>query len=155
MGSFLTGVAVMTTGAGVEPHGMTANAVASVSLEPPLVLVCVDRAAVMAERVQAAGTFALSFLAEHQADLSTRFADPRRATGDPGFAGIELARGITGAYLLTGAVATVECEVTDVVPGGDHLVVFGQVVATAFADAAPLAYFRGGYGRIAGIAPAG
>lgn len=148
MGSFLTGVAVMTTEADGAPHGMTANAVCSVSLDPPLVLVCVERTAHMAGAVTAAGVFALSFLAEDQVALSERFADPARGAGEEEFASVPFATAETGARVLLGATGFVDCTVDTVTVAGDHLIVVGEVVALGAGgpDAAPLAYFRGGYG---------
>ncbi len=147
MGSFLTGVAVMTTKDGDRPHGMTANAVSSVSLEPPLVLVCVDQQAVMAGRVRDAGVFALSFLAEDQGWLSNHFADPGRGDGVDEFDGVDATTVATGCPVIAGATAVVDCEVERITPAGDHLVVLGRVVALDTGGSPPLAYYRGGYGR--------
>ena len=152
MGSFLTGVAVMTTQVDGRPHGMTANAVASVSLDPPLVLVCVDEQATMAARVREAGVFALNFLAEDQRALSNRFADPARGDGAVEFEGVEYTSAVTGCPVLAGTTAMVDCQVTSITPAGDHLVVLGQVVALDTGAEAPLAYYRGRYGS---YAPAG
>jgi flavin reductase (DIM6/NTAB) family NADH-FMN oxidoreductase RutF len=149
LGSFVTGVTVMTTEADGVPHGMTANAVSSVSLEPPMVLVCVDRTAHMASVVERAGRFALSLLAADQATVSTRFADASRGLGAREFDGVEVTRGSLGVPLLTGAVAHVECEVDRIVPAGDHLVVLGAVVALDSTLREPLAYLRGAYGTFA------
>ena len=148
MGGFLTGVAVMTTHADDGPHGMTANAVSSVSLVPPLVLVCVDRTAQMATAVAEAGVFALSFLAEDQAALSDRFADPDRGEGEQEFDGISYWVAASGARVLEGAVGFVDCRVDTITEAGDHLIVIGEVAGLGTnPDVAPLAYFRGGYGR--------
>jgi len=148
MGGFLTGVAVMTTEVDGAPHGMTANAVSSVSLTPPLVLVCVERTAHMAEAVTAAGVFALSFLAEDQAALSDRFADPARGQGEVEFGGVAFGTAVTGARVLAGVTGFVDCSVDSITVAGDHLIVVGEVVAlgTGGDEPAPLAYFRGGYG---------
>jgi flavin reductase (DIM6/NTAB) family NADH-FMN oxidoreductase RutF len=145
---FLTGVAVMTslTADGL-PHGMTANAVTSVSLDPLLVLVSVDRNAGMADVVQQGRVFALSFLAADQQPLSDRFADERRGFGLEEFTDVGTHAGVTGAPLLDGAAAWLDCELHDVLPGGDHLLVLGRVVHTAVApDAADaLLYTPDGY----------
>ncbi|MFO7778718.1 MAG: N-acetyl-1-D-myo-inositol-2-amino-2-deoxy-alpha-D-glucopyranoside deacetylase [Nitriliruptoraceae bacterium] len=149
MGRFLTGVAIMTTEVDGAPHGMTANAVSSVSLTPPLVLVCVERTAHMADAVAAAGVFALSFLAEDQAAISDRFADPSRGQGEVEFDGVAFGTAVTGARVLAGATGFVDCSVDSITVAGDHLIVVGEVVAvgTGGEEAAPLAYFQGGYGR--------
>lgn len=145
---FPTGVAVMTA-LSTEglPHGMTANAVTSVSLDPLLVLVCVDRGAGMADTVQQGRVFALSFLAADQQPLSDHFADEARGFGLEEFTDIATHAGVTGAPLLDGASAWLDCEVHDVLPGGDHLLVLGRVVHTAVAEGAEdaLLYTPDGY----------
>jgi flavin reductase len=146
LGSFATGVSVMTTEVDGEPHGMTANALSSVSLEPPLVLVCVDRDALMADLVQRAGVFALSFLGADQESLSWHFADPDRALGAAGFEGVASRTAATGCRVLEHTVGWVDCEVVQSVDAGDHVVVIGRVVASHADEAiAPLVYFRGAY----------
>lgn len=152
LGSFPTGVTVMTSVVDGVPHGMTANAISSVSLEPPMLLVCVDRSAHMATVVERSGRFALSLLAEDQGALSTHFADPSRGLGGEEFDGVARETGTLGLPLLNGAIAYLECEVDRIVPAGDHLVVFGVVVALDSTTRAPLAYLRGAYGAVAPIA---
>ena len=150
MGRFATGVAIMTTQHGATPHGMTANAVTSVSLDPLLVLVSVERRTVMADQVTAAGAFALSFLAHDQQELSDRFADSRRALGQAQFAGLEVLRGETGVPILRGGLGSVECRVWAEHDGGDHLLVVGEVVSLAAGVASdPLVFYRGGYRALA------
>lgn len=145
---FLTGVSVMTslTSEGL-PHGMTANAVTSVSLEPLLVLVCVGRDTGMADVVQQGRVFALSFLTADQRDLSEHFSSDERGLGLEEFAGIATHSGVTGAPLLDGASAWLDCELHDVLPGGDHVVVLGRVVHTAIDEDADdaLLYTPDGY----------
>lgn len=151
LGSFATGVSVMTTVVDGEPHGMTANALSSVSLDPPLVLVCVGRDALMAELVGRAGVFALSFLGVGQESLSWHFADPDRALGATGFDGVATRTALTGCRILEHAIGSVDCEVVRSVDAGDHVVVIGRVVAArADEDAAPLVYFRGAYPPLEG-----
>lgn len=147
LGSFATGVSVMTTVVDDVPHGMTASAVSSVSLEPPLVLVCVARDALMATRVLDAGVFALSFLAEDQAAASSAFADPERIKGVPEFRDVAIRTESTGAPVLDGNVGWVDCRVWSVTDGGDHLVVLGEVVALGSDADRPLLYYRGAYGE--------
>jgi flavin reductase (DIM6/NTAB) family NADH-FMN oxidoreductase RutF len=148
LGRFATGVTVMTSVADGRPHGMTANAVASVSLDPPLVLVCVDRSAVMAEVVAAGGVFALSVLDRAQRPWSDRFAEPGRPPGDEQFDGVPTIRRTTGAPVLDGAVAWLDCQVWASYDGGDHVIVVGEVVDLDVGEADdPLLYFRSGYGR--------
>lgn len=129
IGRFVTGVTVMTAidTAGL-PHGMTANAVSSLSLDPLLVLVCVDRAAAMADAVVGGGVFALSILAGHQVALSDHFADEARGYGIAEFDGVATHAGVTGAPLLDGAAGWLDCRLHDVMAGGDHVVVVGEVL---------------------------
>lgn len=146
MGRFATGVAIMTTQHDAIPHGMTANAVTSVSLDPLLVLVSVERRTVMAEQVSLAGAFALSFLAQDQRELSDRFADPQRPLGQAQFDGLDVLAGETGVPILPGGLGWVECRVWAVHDGGDHLLVVGEVVSLAEGEAVdPLVFYRGGY----------
>jgi flavin reductase len=147
LGSFATGVSVMTTVVGDVPHGMTASAVSSVSLEPPLVLVCVDREASMATRALDAGVFALSFLGEDQGELATAFADPARPEGEEQFVGVATRAQATGAPVLHGNVGWVDCRLWSVTDGGDHVVLIGEVVALGSDGDRPLLYYRGAYGE--------
>ncbi len=155
LGSFPTGVTIMTAEVDGVPHGMTANAVSSVSLEPAMVLVCVDRAAHMAGVVQRSGRFALSVLAGDQAAVSTHFADPARGLGVEEFDPVEVEMGALGLPLIAGAVTSLECEIDRIVPAGDHLVVLGTVLALDTSTRQPLAYLRGAYGTVAAIPPTG
>jgi flavin reductase (DIM6/NTAB) family NADH-FMN oxidoreductase RutF len=148
LGRFATGVTVMTSVLDGTAHGMTANAVTSVSLDPPLVLVCVERGSVMAAHVEGSGVFALSVLTAHQVALSVAFADPDRPKGAAQFAGLETHTAVTGAPLLGGAIGHLDCRVWAVHDGGDHRIVVGEVVAlSAGGPDEPLLYYRGGYGR--------
>lgn len=147
MSNFATGVTVMTTVHDGRPHGMTANAVASLSLEPLLVLVCVDRAAVMCDLVQQSKRFALSVLSGAQAHLSEHFADADRSLGEEQFAGVPWTADVTGAPLLDGALAHVDCRLWAAYDGGDHVVLCGEVVGLGVgpAELTPLVYWRGRY----------
>jgi flavin reductase len=146
LGRFVTGVGVMTTATDAVVHGMTANAFTSVSLDPPLVLVCVDREAVMAGLVQRSGAFGVSVLAADQAGLSAAFADPARPLGDEQFDDVPTFAGLTGVPLLADAIAWIETRVWKIHDGGDHLIVVGEVVALGATDVGdPLLYYRSGY----------
>lgn len=150
MARFVTGVTVLTaTDAAGHPHGMTANAVTSVSLDPLLVLVCVARDTTMCGVVQEAGGFSLSFLAADQGPLSDHFADPERPFGDAEFDGMATTPGTTGALRLAGATAWLDCEVHDLLDGGDHVLVLGRVRSAEPAPGAPdvLLYTPTGYDR--------
>lgn len=145
LGRFASGVTVMTTldEAGRD-HGMTVSAFCSVSLEPPRVLCCVERVAVMHDVIASAPRFAINILSETQESLSRRFAEEM----DDRFDGIGYTRGITGAVLLDGILAHVECDVVARYDGGDHTIILGQVIAAAAHEKRPLLYYRGGYAEM-------
>jgi hypothetical protein len=119
MGNFATGVTILTTALGEELHGMTANAVCSVSLDPLLVLVCVNKQARTHAVLSESGVFAVNVLAEEQEHLSRLFADDA-VDAAHSLTGLSYRRGVTGAPILTDCLAYVECRVVAAYPGGDH-----------------------------------
>ena len=125
-------------------HGMTASAVASLSLEPPLVVVCVDRTADLHAVLEGASSFALSVLAADQEHLSRRFAEDRTDRWD----GIPHSIGFDGLALLDGALGHITCRKWGAYPGGDHTVFIGQVSGGQIFERKPLLHFRRGYGTI-------
>ncbi|MDT0615390.1 flavin reductase family protein [Streptomyces lancefieldiae] len=128
MARFATGVTVLSTG-GEHIHGMTANAFTSVSLDPPAVLCCVGRSAVMHEAITAAGHFGVSIMEATQEDVVRFFADKHRPLGPEQFSRIDWTPGRhTGAPLLTGALAWLECDLSTAYSFGDHSIFVGQVV---------------------------
>lgn len=145
IGHFATGVTVITTAAGEEMQGMTANAVASLSLDPVLILACVDKGTHTHRVLDRSGSFAVNILAEHQEDVSRLFA--RRA--EPQFGSLRgqgFTRGVTGAPLIEGCLAFLECRIAGVHDGGDHSIFLGEVVNEGVTDGArPLLFFRGKY----------
>jgi flavin reductase (DIM6/NTAB) family NADH-FMN oxidoreductase RutF len=143
---FPSGVTVVTVrDAAGHDFGMTVSAFASVSLDPPLVLVCIGDDATIAGAVADAGHFAVSVLAENQEALAERFAE----TDADRFAGTKVSRGVAGPALIEGAVAHLECAVVARHRGGDHTIVVGEVLAaTAIEDGRPLIYQRGEYRRM-------
>ncbi len=146
MGRFATGVSVMTTAHDGTQHGMTANAVASVSLDPLLALVCVERDKAMRDLVEASGVFALCFLHEDDEGLAVHFADPYRPRGVEQFRAIQHHTAVTGAPILDDAIGYVDCRVHDLHPAGDHEIVVGRVLGLGLGDPAePLLFFRGAY----------
>ena len=151
VGMFTTGITVITVRSERSGHGMTANAFASVSLDPLLVLVCVVRDALMHKVLEEAGRFAVSVLAADQEDLARYFSDAGRPSGMAQFLPLTWRPGpVTGAPLLEGALAYLECDVEAAYPGGDHSVFLGRVrwVERANPDGDPLLYFGGGYRRL-------
>jgi flavin reductase (DIM6/NTAB) family NADH-FMN oxidoreductase RutF len=148
-GRFATGIAIITTTdpAGA-PAGMTVNSFTSVSLDPPLVLVAIDRAASMHAALEGASGWAINILEAHQEALSRRFASglPDR------FEGIGWHAGPGGEILLEGALAHLRCEAVSRVPAGDHTLFIGQVTGGEAAEhGRPLLYYRGGYAELDGL----
>ena len=148
IGHFATGVTVVTSlGADSEPVGTTANAVSSLSLDPPLILVCFDRASLTLEAVRSHGAFVINVLAAPQQYLSANFARRGLAAA---WDGVRHRPGRSGSPKLHGVLATLECNVEHRLPGGDHEIVVGRVreVETAGGDVAPLLFWRGCYASL-------
>lgn len=144
MGHFATGVTVVTTRHGDQMFGMTANAVASLSLEPPQLLVAVDRRAQMHEALLAARFFAVNILTEQQEELSRRFA----MRGPKEWADLEFSTAVTGAPIFKGSLAYVDCKLVEVLPGGDHQIFIGEIVGGDVGGGRPLMYYRGQYVKL-------
>ncbi len=144
MGRFPTGVTVVTTrNAEGDPVGLTVNSFTSVSLEPPLVLVCIDRGASVHDALTGAAGFAVSVLAADQAEMARRFA---QRPSHRRFDDVELDETPGGYPVLPGAVAWLECAVHQTVPAGDHTILLGRVEAMAEGAAAgPLLFERGSF----------
>ncbi len=143
LGSFAAGVTVVTTvGADQTRYGLTATAFTSVSLEPPLVLVCVDKRSESLPHLQASGVFAVNFLGRTDEATSQRFA----SSGGDKFSGVESSVATTGAPILPNVVGFVDCRVVNTIEAGDHFVFVGLVEAASSSDdVQPLLYFRGAY----------
>ncbi|HEU5170485.1 MAG TPA: flavin reductase family protein [Gemmatimonadales bacterium] len=145
LGRFATGVTVLTVAApDGRPHGMTANSLASVSLDPPLLLVCVDHAARMHGLITGAESFVVNVLASHQEELSRRFADPH----DDRFEGVGYRVSRSGGVLLDGTLAHIDCRRHALYEAGDHTIIVGRVVGGVVSDGRPLLYYRGGYAAL-------
>lgn len=144
IGHFTTGVAVITARHAGQDHGMTASAVASVSLEPPMLLVCANMRAPTQAAIVAAGAFTVNILGEGQGAIAQRFARPLADK----FAGLSYRHGSLGPPLLDEALAWIECEVTESVVGGTHRVLLGTVRDAHVEAGTPLAYYRGRFGRL-------
>jgi flavin reductase len=145
MGHFATGVTVVTTDGEAGSHGMTANAVASLSLDPPLVLVAVDKRAAMLDFLTKNRCFAVSILRADQEEISRRFATP----GPKDFSDLNIIAAVTGSPILADAIAFIDCRVHDILPGGDHEVFLGEIVDGEHRGGEPLLYFAGRYRRLA------
>lgn len=142
MGRFATGVTVITLeGSDGKPAGMTASSLASVSLEPPLLSVCIDRQADLHDLIVGAPGFVVNILESEQEALSRRFAEqhPDR------FAGVGYEIGGAGEVLLDGALAHIKCRRHALHDGGDHSIIVGLVTGGSTGEGRPLLYYRGGY----------
>ena len=144
IGHFASGVTVITAVHDERPYGTTASAVTSLSLEPPMMLVCLDRESQTGGVIVEEGRFAVNILGEDQADLAVRFA----TKAPDKFDGVATTRGEYGDPLLADALATLECRVVEQTTGGTHIVFFGEVERGSARAGAPLAYYRGQFGRL-------
>ena len=147
MGIFATGVTVVTLES-KELYGMTANAFSSLSLDPPLVLICVPKTASMHLALSDTKSFAVNILNANQEDVSNLFAKHGRMEEPLG--GTPYHAGILGTPILDDCIAFAECKVKDQFPGGDHTIVVGEVVDFASNDssAEPLVFFKGRYRKL-------
>ena len=144
IGHFASGVTVITAAQGGRPFGTTASAVSSLSLTPPMMLICMNATSSTGEVIAATRRFGVNILSDGQADLALRFA----RKGDDKFDGVETVRGVHGLPLLGQALATLECTVTEQVRAATHIVFLAEVVRATAEPGAPLAYFRGQFGRL-------
>jgi flavin reductase (DIM6/NTAB) family NADH-FMN oxidoreductase RutF len=145
MGHFATGVSVITTqdkdGA---PQGLTANAFMSLSLDPPLIIISVDKKATCYGCFEPANYFTVNFLSEDQEDISRRFA----TKGADKFADLKWHAGGNGAAVIAGNLGYVECSITACHEGGDHTIVVGEILNVAANGERPLLFFKGKYQRL-------
>lgn len=128
-----------------KPHGLTVNSFTSISLAPPLILICIDRNTKVLEYFRLAACFGVSVLSAGQQEISNRFA----ASGENRFHHTAWHGAKSGAPLIDGALATFDCEVTQIVEAGDHSIFIGIVKALTIADGQPLVYFQSGYQELA------
>ena len=145
MGHFATGVTVVASrDEEGEPVGLTVNAFTSVSLDPPLVLICIHRDADARIPLIASGHFGISILKAEQTELALRFS---RDDADIRFRDLPFLAGPLGSPLLPGALAWLQCRVESVYPGGDHFIVVGEVTDCDDVEGEALLFFRGTLGR--------
>lgn len=144
-GKFVTGVVIATVrdkqGA---PQGMTVNSFTSVSLDPPLVLFCVDHRVRLLEHFLDTGFFGINILSKDQQELSSRFARP----GIERFAGVDWYEGESGVPLLPGVLAALQCKLVDTPSAGDHRILIGEVIHLGFREGTPLVFYSGAYGEV-------
>jgi flavin reductase (DIM6/NTAB) family NADH-FMN oxidoreductase RutF len=142
MGHFATDVTIITTvNKEGQLHGLTANAFTSVSLEPPLLLISVDKKAESWPAFEESKVFTVNILGDDQEALSRKFA----VSGGNKFEGVAYRRGANGAAILEGALAFIECTLYAAYEGGDHSLYLGEIQEAAVREGKPLVFFRGGY----------
>lgn len=145
LGRFATGVTVVTaTDSAGNDHGMTVSAFSSLSLEPPLVLMCIDRTASMHDLLLETSHFAVNVLSSNQEKLARRFAE----TGAQRFNGVGYSPGKRNVPILNDVLAYVECRRIAVHEGGDHTIIVGETETAVVRDAKPLLYYRGGFAQL-------
>src|SRR5260370_19906136 len=140
----MSGVVVITATHRGERRGMTVSAIASLSLDPPMIVTCLKAESARQEVVRRAGAFAVNILAEDEEHLAVRFS---RSDQHP-FGDLGCQPGVTGAPILAGALAVLECRIAHEVRGGSHRVLLADVVRASGGEGSPLAYFRGRFGRL-------
>ncbi|MES0100512.1 flavin reductase family protein [Mesorhizobium sp. M0019] len=151
-GTFVTGVTVITTrDSDGNPRGMTANSFTSVSLDPPLLLVCVGKAAASFPAFNETRSFAVNFLHEGQVDVSSMFASKAADK----FQAVNYDRAHTGAPVLTDSLTWFDCTVHNRIEAGDHIILIGRVQAFGTSPSAPLGFCRGRYASVKDPLPAG
>lgn len=153
MGCFATGVTIITIDLAGEVHGMTANAFSSVSLDPPLVLVCVDKRAITHAHLHEKKRFGINVLGEEQELISEYYANPERErTHDRGEtkAGARFDRTPHGTPILHGALAYLECRLDSARDAGDHTIFIAEVEDVVVKEGDPLLFYRGKYRKVGG-----
>ena len=144
LGHFCTGVTIVAAHGADGPAGLTCQSFSALSLDPPLILVCPGKGSSSWPKIEAAGAFCVNVLAEDQEELCRAFA----AKGADKFEGVGWRPGpFTGAPVLAGALAWVECRIEAIHDGGDHVIAVGRVLDLGSTEGRPLLFYRGGYGR--------
>ena len=145
LGRFASGVTIVTTvGRDSEDQGMTVSSFCSVSLEPPLVLICIDRAATMYDSLAVAPQFIVQVLSESQEAIARRFSNP----GSNRFEGIGYVRSAGGIAILDDILAYIECRRVGAHQAGDHCIYIGEVEEAVTYEGRPLLYYRSGYAQL-------
>ncbi|MGP0029089.1 MAG: flavin reductase family protein [Acidimicrobiales bacterium] len=143
LGHFATGVTIVTASEQGEPVGFSCQSFSALSLEPPMVLLAPGKNSTSWPRIAEAGAFCVNVLGEHQEALCRNFA----VSGADKFDGVAWTAGTTGAPIIKGSLAVIECTLGAIYDGGDHELVTGHVVAMEVGDGAPLLFYRSGFGR--------
>ena len=147
MGHFASGVTIISTRHEGIDYGLTASAVSSLSLDPPMLLICVNKTSNTRNAIEASGVFAVNILRENQSEVARQFA----ASRPDKFTGLSVSYGDLSVPLLDNMLATIECRVVESVSGGTHTVFLAEVEAAQAREGMPLAYFRGRMGCVAFI----
>jgi flavin reductase (DIM6/NTAB) family NADH-FMN oxidoreductase RutF len=148
LSNWASGVTVVTARRGDDVRAMTASAFCSLSLDPPLVLVCVDKTAIMHGVLDGSDSFAINILARHQEEVSRACAS-RKVEESRRLEGIPFHTEVTGSPILDEAIGYLDCRIEHRYPGGDHTIFVGRVEAAGARDGQPLLYFRSGYRALA------
>jgi flavin reductase (DIM6/NTAB) family NADH-FMN oxidoreductase RutF len=143
LGHFATGITIVTAIDGGEPVGFSCQSFAALSLDPPMVILAPAKTSTSWPRIARAGAFCVNILAEHQEAVCRAFA----VSGGNKFDGVDWTPGITGAPLIAGSLAVVECTLGAIYEGGDHELVTGHVVTMEIGEGTPLLFYRSGFGR--------
>ena len=151
LGHFPTGVTVVTGADSDGPAGMAIGSFSSVSLDPPLVMFCPGNTSESWLRIKETGSFCVNVLGSDQKDVCGVFASKT----DDKFEGIDWTTESTGSPIIPGSIAVIDCEIQEILPGGDHDIVVGLVKSMSTSDDAdergPLLFFQGGYGKYESI----
>lgn len=147
LGSWASGVTIVTSRHGELQHGMTASAFCSVSAEPPQALICANRDSSTCGVIERSRCFSVSILAAGQEELSTLFADKNRESVR--FSALDCPTGATGCPRIPGALAHLDCRVVQAIPAGTHMIYVGLIEAASAQEAPPLAFYRGRYHGLA------
>jgi flavin reductase (DIM6/NTAB) family NADH-FMN oxidoreductase RutF len=140
------GVSVITAGSGSERNGLTATSVSSLSAEPPTLIVCINRLAAAWPLIARHRAFAVNVLTSDQIEIGERFSGKDGVKGEARFAGAVWHTGLTGAPLLTGALAAIDCELEEAIERHTHLILIGRVLKVVSSQrSAALAYWQGRY----------
>ena len=146
-GKFATGVSIVTTNApDGEIHGMTANGITSVSLDPLLVLVCAGHSTATYPLIRSSGRFAISILGQHQQSIAEYYARPTE--GKTGDVKVSFNRTSHGSAIVDGCLATMDCELFDETQAGDHTIFIGRVDEIEISSGKPLIFFEGKFGQL-------
>jgi flavin reductase (DIM6/NTAB) family NADH-FMN oxidoreductase RutF len=144
MGHFASGVTVVTTKHAEQFYGMTVSSFASLSLKPPLVLICIDKLVSSHDAIKESGHFVVNILEKRQEHLSRRFS----ISESDKFTGVAWRTGQLGLPVLEDVLAVIECRLSEILPGGDHTVFIGEVVYASVSEGTPLLYYRRGYHQL-------